>query len=800
MRTITPLTPNQLRIVCDPGQFDFETTAELAPLTAIFGQERALDSLKFGIDIEQKGYNLFVMGPPGIGKHSIVEHFLNEQAKAKPLPPDLCYVHNFDDPQKPKALQLPHNQGHAFQKDMKALIEELIIALPEVLGSEEYRNRIEDINEAFKKKEDSILDDLDIDAQKTELTILRTAHGFTVSPTVKGEVLSTEAFDNLEKSERDRLEKIVDAFRKKLTKALESMPLLHKERQKAKKDIEKEFSEKNVSQLINALKQKHKENKGTKTYLDNVEKDIVENVRDFIKTEEKVSLSMGFTGIVEKASYTRYEINVLSDASSLEGAPILFEDNPNFANLIGRIEHTSHLGTLTTDFTLIRPGALHTANGGYLVLDVLKVLSHPYAWEGLKRSLGSQAITIEPLEQMLGLMGTVSLKPESIPLQCKVLLLGDRQTYQLLCHYDPEFKELFKVTCDFEEHVDKNADNHQRYAQLISTLAKRNELLPFHKSAVARIIEHSSRLVEDTQKLSTHMRSLSDLLFEADHFAKTSKAEIIEQQHVQIALDKQTYRVDQIRNRLQEAIQRGKLFIDTTGSVIGQVNGLSVLDLGDFTFGMPSRISATVRLGQGKVIDIEREAKLSGPIHSKGVLILSGFLGARYAINRVLSLTASIVFEQTYGMVEGDSASVAELCALLSALSHIPIKQSFALTGSINQHGQVQAIGCVNEKIEGFFDVCATKGLTGDQGVIIPKANLDSLMLREDVVQAVKNNQFSVYCVEDVDEVMELLTGELAGSRDKKGVFSKKSINYFVEKRLIHFADLLKQERLPPPK
>jgi lon-related putative ATP-dependent protease len=486
----------------------------------------------------------------------------------------------------------------------------------------------------------------------------------------------------------------------------------------------------------------------------------------------------------------RYQLNVLVDNSQAKGAPIVYEDHATYQNLIGRVEHLSEMGALVTDFTLIKAGALHRANGGYLVIDALNLLAQPYAWEGLKRALRSHDVRIESLGQALSLTSTVSLEPQPVPLDIKVVLIGERLLYYLLFQYDPDFAQLFKVAADFDDQVDRNGENCQLYARMVATLAHREKLRPLDRTAVARVLEHAARLAGDAEKLSIHLRTMIDLLREADYWASAEGCPITTNQHVERAIDKEIHRADRLRERVHEEILRGTLLIDTQGSRVAQVNGLSVIDLGNFAFGHPSRVTATVRLGKGDVVDIEREVKLGGAIHSKGVLILSSFLASRYARNEPLSLSASLVFEQSYGVVEGDSASVGELCALVSALAAIPIKQSLAITGSVNQHGEVQAIGGVNEKIEGFFDVCAARGLTGEQGVIIPAANVKHLMLRKDVVQAAVEGAFHVYAIQTADEAISLLTGLAAGEPDGRGQYPAGSVNRLVEERLIELSRL----------
>jgi lon-related putative ATP-dependent protease len=543
--------------------------------------------------------------------------------------------------------------------------------------------------------------------------------------------------------------------------------------------------------LIDQLRQKYVELTDVVCFIDDVQHDIAENVDEFLAAPENplAELMGGALPGARSASFVRrYQVNVLVDHSQNGGAPIVYENNPSYQNLVGQVEHIAQMGTLTTDFNLIRAGALHRANGGYLILDALKLLTQPYAWEALKRTLLSCELRIESLGQMLSLISTVSLEPQAIPIDVKVVLVGDRMLYYLLCSHDPEFNELFKVEADFEEDIDWDSETERLYARLIATIARQEKLLPFDRSAVKRLIEHCSRMAGNSQKVLNHRRTLIDLLRESDYWAREAGRKYVTTGDVQKAIDAQIHRADRIRDRLLEETLRGTILIDTQGEAVGQVNGLSVVELGHFAFGHPTRITARVRLGKGEVIDIEREVELSGPIHSKGVLILSSFLAARYAPDHPLSLSASLVFEQSYGAVEGDSASSAELYALLSALSGVPIRQSFAVTGSVNQHGVVQGIGSVNEKIEGFFDLCKARGPLDGQSVIIPASNVRHLMLRQDVVDAVKCGEFHVYAVATIDQGIEILTGVPAGERDESGQFPDGTINAKVEARLIELA------------
>lgn len=624
--------------------------------------------------------------------------------------------------------------------------------------------------------------ELRADAEKQKIVLLQTPDGFAFSPARGDEVISPDEYDKLPQEERERIEAAIAELQERLEKILSHLPQWRRERSERMRQLSRGIMLSTVEHMLNELRAVYLDLPDVLKYFDAVQQDMVEHVDDFRKQEESVSVS-GMTVTLHQ-TFHNYQINVLVSNNKESGAPILSEDNPAYSNLVGRVEHIAQFGALVTDFTLIKPGALHRANGGYLLLDVRKVLMQPLAWEGLKRALQSREIRIESLGQMYGLISTVSLEPEPIPLDIKIVLFGDRLFYYLLQEYDPEFSELFKVAADFEEHIERSADTHLLYARLIATLARKEGLLPYDRYAAARVIEYSARLVGDGERLSMHMRSVADLLREADYWAREADHNVVTASDIQQAIDAQIRRQDRVRDRLYEAILRDTLMIDTQGKVAGQVNGLAVIELGNFVFSQPTRITASSRLGKGELINIEREVKLSGAIHSKGILILSAFLAARYARNQPLALSASLVFEQSYGIVDGDSASLAELCALLSNLADVPIKQSLAVTGSVNQLGQAQAIGAVNEKIEGFFDICAARELTGDQGVIIPAANIKHLMLRQNVIAAAEAGQFHIYAIDNVDQAINLLTGLPAGEADVNGEYPEGSLNQRVAVRL----------------
>ena len=773
---------------CDLSKPGFETTKDLKELEEITGQDRAMEAIRFGVDIKHDGYNLFVMGPSGMGKCSTTRQYLEQKAAKAEPPDDWCYVNNFELPQKPKLLRFPAGKGKNFRDDIIELMDDLLSVMPSAFESDQYQIRSEEIEENIRDLSEKVIKELSDVAESHGIRLVKTPRGFSFQPIKKGEVVTPEQFDKFSEKEKNRVEEIVSVLEEKLENIVRQQFQWRREAKQKLRKLNREVAMSAVGVLIDDLMKKYKEFPKVVKYLKALQQDIIHHTNDFLSMDVSAAGEDGASERME--AFGRYEVNLLVDNSKQKGLPVKYEDSPSFDKLIGRVEHIAHMGTLTTNFRLIKPGALHLANGGYLILDILKLLRQPFAWEGLKRALSVHKIGIRSVGEMLGLVSTVSLDPEPVPLDIKVVLLGDRLLFYLLLEYDSEFPELFKVTADFENTTDRSDDNQAIYAQMLATIAHREKLLPFKRDAVERIVEYSSRLARDAEKLSNHLLSITDLMRESDHCASQNKQKTVGREDVQSAIDANIRRTDRLRDRVYDEIKRGTILIDTDGEKTGQVNGLSIADLGNFTFGQPFRITATARLGHGEVVDIEREVELGGAIHSKGVLILSSFIGERYASDQPLALSASLVFEQSYGEIEGDSASVGELCALLSVLANVPVKQNLAITGSVNQHGNVQAIGGVNEKIEGFFDVCNLKALTGDQGVIIPASNVKHLMLRDNVVKASEQGKFHIYPVSTVDEAIELLTGIKAGSLNKKGNYPKGSINFRVKSRLEELARL----------
>ena len=792
MPPIKPLPPESLCRRFDPGTLRFKTTDELPDLTAVLGQPRAMQALEFGIDIRHPGYHVYAAGPAGTGRHTIVRQFLDQRAPTEAVPSEWCYVNNFDEPHQPHALRLPPGRGVGLRDDMAQLMEDLRVAIPAAFESDEYRARRSEMEEELKERHEQAFKEVREEAARHDITLIRTPSGMAFAPLRAGKVLDPDDFGKLPEKEQQRIRTIIENLEGHLERVIHQLPQLRREGQTRLRALDRDMTLTAVGGLIAELKEKYSDLPEVLAYFDAVQQAVLDGSEDFRRSEEEPVRVFGMTVQPSGPSLRQFEVNVLIDHSDQHGAPVIYEDHPTYNALIGRIEHLAQMGALLTDFTLIKPGALHRANGGYLVIDAHKLLIQPFAYEGLKRCLRSGEIRPESLGQALSLISTVSIEPEPVPLKLKVVLVGERLLYYLLHEYDPEFRDLFKAFVDFETTVRRDAAADGLYAKLIGMIARKEGLAPLDQAAVASVIEHGGRLAEDVKKLTLRLRDLTDLLREADHWTRKQGRQVIAAADVERAIETRVYRMDRAREHVQEAIARGTLVIDVTGERVGQANGLSVINLGEFSFGHPTRITARVRVGKGEVVDIQREVELGGPIHSKGVLILAGFLGARYAQDQPLSIAASLVFEQTYAEVEGDSASCAELYALLSALADQPLRQSLAVTGSVNQQGEVQAIGGVNEKIEGFFDVCRERGLTGEQGVLIPAANVEHLMLRKDVVQAAAEGKFHVYPVRTVDEGIALLTGIAAGERDDQGAFPEGTINRRVEDALRALAETVR--------
>lgn len=795
---LAPLAPDALARRCDPDSLDFESTDDLPELTEVIGQSRAVSAIRFGMNIRHDGYNLFALGPPGVGKHSVVEDFVRAAAKDLPRASAWCYVNDFEQSHKPRALRLPSGRAVQLRQDLIRLVEDLGTSIPAAFESDEFRARRQEIEEEFRELQEETLSGLQAKAQERGIALIRTPAGLAFAPLRDGEVLPPDDFHKLPKEEQQKVGEEVEALQEELRKTLDLVPQWKRAARERMKELSRVVTEAAVRHLIDELIGTWGDLPDVVAHLETVRKDVVDNADQFLGGDEGKAekLPMGAM-LMGDPKARRYQANVLVDHDDAAGAPVVYEDHPTYANLVGRVEHRAQFGALVTDFLLIKPGALHRANGGYLILDARRLLQNPYAWEGLKRALRSREVRIESLEQALSLASTVSLEPEPIPLEVKVVLIGDRMLYYLLSELDPDFDDLFKVVVDFDEDMERTEEGVQLYARLLASMARRAKLRPLHKTAVARIVDRGARDAGDADRMSTLVRGMGDLLREADYVAGQAGADMVLGEHVVAAITAQEHRVGRIRERMHKSVEDGVVLLQTQGATVGQINGLSVIQIGGHAFGRPSRITARVRLGTGEVVDIERKVELGGPLHSKGVLILGGYLAGMFLPEQPLSLWASLVFEQSYGGVDGDSASSAELYALLSALAGAPISQALAVTGSVNQHGEVQAIGGANEKIEGFFDLCASRGLTGEQGVLIPASNVRHLMLRDDVVEAVRAGRFRVWPVATIAQGIELLTGVPAGERGEDGRFPEGTINARVEARLLSFAESRRRASAP---
>jgi len=788
------LLPEQLRWTCDPAQFDFTTTDELPELEGTLGQARALASIDFGLDIRESGFNLFLAGEPGTGRSSTIKNMLKKKARSEPTPSDWVYVNNFKSPDLPIALALPAGKGTELEKDMGELIAAVRTIIPKALDSKEYETNKATIIEAYQEKNNELFGRLEAEAREKGFALQRTVSGLVMVPQKEERNYTQEEYEALSDQEKEKLEEVGQELTEKLNDVLRQVRENEKQAKEQLAQLDRDLGNSSVGHHIEPLREKYGDNPKVVEYLNAVQEDIIANLEDFKPQQPIQSPIPGLKFPRQEPSFERYQVNILVDNHGAEGAPVVFEANPTYSNLFGRIEHIMQMGgTATTNFTMIKPGALHKANGGYLIVDAREILMNPFSWDALKRCIRSAEIKIEdPLEQYR-FITIASMKPESIPLQAKIIMIGSPWIYYLLYHLEPDYRKFFKVKVDFDSRIARTPEVLKDYALFVSTHCKNEKLLPFDRSGVAGLIEYSARLVEDQEKLSSQFMEIADLIREASYWASKAGGAIVTREHVTTAIEQKIYRSNRIEERMQELFDEGTILVDVDGAVPGQINGLSVISLGDHAFGRPSRVTARVYLGRAGMVNIEREVKLSGPIHDKGVLILTGYLGGKFAHDKPLSFSASICFEQNYEGVEGDSASSTELYCLLSAFSGIPIKQGIAVTGSVNQHGIIQPIGGVNFKIEGFYAVCKAKGLTGEQGVIIPKSNERHLMLNDEVVQAVRDGKFHIWSVETIDQGIEILTGIPAGRQQEDGSYPEGTINYLVDRRLREMIESMKK-------
>lgn len=788
------LLPEQLRWTCDPGQFDFATTDELPELEGTLGQARALTSIDFGLDIRESGFNLFLAGEPGTGRTSTIKNILKKKARTESTPSDWVYVNNFKTPDLPIALALPAGMGTELAKDMSELITAVRSIIPKALDSKEYETNKSTIIEAYQEKNNELFGKLEAEAKERGFALQRTVSGLVMVPQKEDRNYTQDEYEALSDSEKEKLEEVGQELTEKLNDVLRQVRDNEKLTKDSLSQLDRDLGNSSVGHHIDPLREKYGDNPKVVEYLNAVQEDIIANLEDFKPQQPVQSPIPGLKFPRQEPSFERYEVNIFVDNHDALGAPVVFETNPTYSNLFGRIEHVMQMGgTATTNFTLIKPGAIHKANGGYLIVDAREVLVNPFSWESLKRCIRSAEIKIEdPLEQYR-FITIATMKPESMPLQAKIIMIGSPWIYYLLYHLEPDYRKFFKVKVDFDSRIARTPEVLKDYALFVSTHCKNEKLLPFDRSGVAGLIEYSARLVEDQEKLSSQFMEIADLIREASYWAGKDGGGPVTHAHVANAIEQKVYRSNRIEERMQELFDEGTILVDVAGEVPGQINGLSVISLADHTFGRPSRVTARVYLGRAGMVNIEREVKLSGPIHDKGVLILTGYLGGKFAHDKPLSFSASICFEQNYEGVEGDSASSTELYCLLSAFAGVPIKQGIAVTGSVNQHGMIQPIGGVNFKIEGFYAVCKAKGLTGEQGVIIPRSNERHLMLDDEVVQAVRDGKFHIWSVETIDQGIEILTGVAAGEKGADGTYPEGTINQMVDMRLKQMIESMKK-------
>jgi lon-related putative ATP-dependent protease len=788
------LSFDQCRNICPEIVFECESSADLTPLVGIIGQDRAVRALQFGLNIEDRGFNIYVSGIPGTGRRTAIVDFVRELAKSRPVPNDWCYVNNFKDPTRPKVIGLPPGKGSRFKKEMEKFVAGITGALKSAFESDDYINKRTAMLRSIEEERSELSKTVDKIAEEGGFAIQQSQIGLILIPVIDGRPITDEEFLHLPPALQQRIQKKREVVQNRIFSVFRSLRDLERRAEEIVSDLNKQVANFAMEPFLASLREEFGDSKDVLEFLKEVQENIIENLPIILQGQQKEAQIPFLTPPVDPIK--NYAVNLVVDNSNLQGAPVVIELNPSYSRLFGVTEKEARFGALVTDFTMIRGGAAHRANGGFLVLPVEELLRDALIWESLKQALANEVLEIEEPAVKFGYVVTKTLRPGPIPFKTKVILMGNPMFYDLLYSLDKDFRELFKVKADFDTTMERNDENIKKYASFICTLCEKEHLLHLDPSGLAAAVEYGSRLADDQNKLSTRFSEISDVIREANYYARQDGAKLISKKHVDRALEERVYRSNMVQEKIQEAIMKGLLLIDTDGERVGQVNGLAVMSVGDYTFGKPSKITASIGVGREGIIDIERESQMGGPTHTKGVMILGGYLNDRYAREKPLSLTAKIVFEQSYSGVDGDSASSTELYAILSALSEKPIKQYLAVTGSVNQKGEVQAIGGVNEKIEGFFEVCKFKGFTGKQGVVIPESNVQNLMLKEEVVEAVKEGKFHIYPVNTIDEGMEILTGVKAGQRMPDGSFEKGSINDLVQKRLSEMADRIKEYRL----
>lgn len=793
---VTKLKPEELYKCCEPDFFKFNTTEDIGKLEGTVGQERALKSMDFGLSLTSKGFNIFVLGEGGTGRMRTVRTLLQERALKEDVPPDWCYAYNFKNPDSCLAISLEPGKAMVFQKDMDDLIKTLRVEMPRVFESKEYEKQRNKIIDEFQQKQKELFTSLEEEAQSKGFAIRKAMAGLIIVPVKKSvEPLTEDEFAALDEKTRKKVEEVGKMLQEKLDDIARAVREAEKLVKEMLTKLEREIALGAVGHIIEDLKKKYLFNQKIVDYLEAVQEDILSHLDDFKVTEEQAP-PLPFMKLPKtEVSFARYTVNVIVNNGESKGAPVIFESNPTYLNLFGRVEYKVQYGMALTDFSMIKAGSLHRANGGYIVINALDLLRNIFSYDALKRSIKNREIKIEDAWEQYRLISTMALKPEPIPLNVKVILIGSPYLYYLLYNLDEEYSELFKVKADFDSRMDRTPENIDKYAAFVASCQKEEKLLPFEKGGVSKIVEFGSRLAGHQDKMSTRFSDIADLIRESHYWALREGGSIVKAEHVVKAINEKVLRVNRIEERLREMMLEDTLIVNTSGEKVGQVNGLALLDLGDYSFGKPSRITAKTYIGKAGVVNIERETKMSGKIHEKAIMIISSYLGSKYAAKKPLSLSASITFEQLYEMIEGDSATCAELYALLSSISGVPLKQSIAVTGSMDQNGDVQPIGGVNEKIEGFFDLCRIRGLDSSQGVIIPKRNVKHLMLKQEVVDAVKDGKFSIYPIDEMEDGLEVLTGMPAGEIKEDGAYPEGTVNYLVMKRLEEIAEALEKKK-----
>lgn len=787
---INELKPEDLRSECDPKIFNFKTTADIKDADVIINQDRAMKAIDFGLNIKSNGFNLYISGIPATGRNTMVLKKIKKIAEKEPVPEDICYLHNFKNNDEPNVLKLPPKMGSQLKKDMEELIKELEIEIQKAFSGKDYEDKKKEVLAKIRIEKEKISVELENDANSKGFMLQQSLTGLVVIPLKAGKPMKDRDYAKLSENERRNLDNAQKELHEKIHDFSRKIRDIQRRMKNEIEELDKKIVFFTMWLLIDDIKNKYRAYKIIIQHLDNVVKDILDNLSYFKKYESDEQPFIMPAEDSRKNLLTKYKVNLLVDNSLTKGAPVVVEDNPTYYNLIGKIEHIAQMGVLSTNFTMIKPGSVLTANGGYLVLQAMDILKEYFSWEALKKVIKYKKAKIENLSDRYGLIATTTLKPEPVSVDLKVIIIGNPYIYQLFYIYDEDFRKLFKIKADFDTSIKKSKSVLNKYAQLIATKCKEENLLPAKNDAVAELIDYSSRVSEHKEKLTAKFLEVEDILRESNYWAKKDSAKVIKRKHVKKALAEKIYRSNMIESKIQELIKENTIYIDTDGKLAGQINGLAILDMGDYVFGKPSRITAKTFIGKGEVMNIEREIELSGKIHSKGVLILSSYLGYTFAQDKPLTFCGSICFEQLYDEIDGDSASSTELYCLLSSLSEVPLRQDIAVTGSVNQNGEVQPVGGINEKIEGFYKVCKIKGITGKQGVMIPHSNIKHLMLNDEVVKAVKENKFHIYPAKTIKQGIEILTGIKAGTRRKNGKFQKGTINYMVDKKLKKYADL----------